>query len=241
MQATQERILFTLRAVRAFFDANRPILAPIVASGALRKLDDTIATLEDHAAGQDGHTRSARDAATGTQSLRNALLRDHMLHIARTARVELPDTAETRPLRVLDGRRNDVRIITAARGMAQAAAPHEALFIDSGLPTDFIAQLNAATDALVTSITLRRQVVVQAIAATKGLDEGFPAARRIIHQLDGFVTTALNDDPALLAAWRSVSHVRRSRSTPPAASPARTPAAAPAPAPAPAPSASTAA
>ena len=213
MQIEQARTLFTLRAIRGFIDDNAAKLGTLVASGRTKKLDGVIARLSDHAAEQDAHTRDAQDHTNTHRALRSALLRDHMALIARTARIDLPDSPDMQPLRMPRGHINLERLAAASRGMAHAAAPHADLFIASGLPADFIDQMNAVTDQMVASRTVRRQSVVKAVGATEGLRTAERMAGRIVKQLDVFVRNEIRDDPALLAAWDSVRRVQRARTS----------------------------
>jgi hypothetical protein len=123
------------------------------------------------------------------------------------------------------------RLASAARGMAQAAAPHADVFIGAGFSTDFIAQLNAAADALLHSVNARSQHRSRRTSATTGLKAGLAAGRRSIHILDTLVKSVLKGEPALLAGWNAVKRVPKAstHTTPPVT---QVPTAVPTPAPA---------
>ncbi|MDQ2666704.1 MAG: hypothetical protein M3Z05_11910 [Gemmatimonadota bacterium] len=70
-----------------------------------------------------------------------------MSHVARVAKADLPNTPAIEPLRMPKGRLTTERLSTAANGMAKAAVPFAPVFVDAGLPSDFVAQLNAAANA----------------------------------------------------------------------------------------------
>jgi hypothetical protein len=141
-------------------------------------------------------------------ALREALLRDHMAVIVRIAKAKLTPTPEVAPIRMPRGRPTVERLSAAANGMAKAAEPFAAVFIAAGLAADFIAQLTAAADALVASMSHRTQSQGSRRGATTGLQATLIAGRKIVHVLDAMVTSALQGNPALLSNWNSVKRVR---------------------------------
>jgi len=213
MQIRQGNTVRSLRAVEDFLD-------DIAA-----KFPD-IATLSAHATDQSGSTISAQSGTKKTRALRAVLRGNYMAPIARIARADLPNTQELLPLRAPRGNPTTEKLAVAARGMAQAAAPYADVFISAGLPPDFIARLNAASDAMLQSIDQRSKSQGRTSGATKGLSATLRVARQTVHILDSFVRVALADDPALLANWNRIKRVQHSRVSTPAA-PA-TPVAAPA-------------
>jgi hypothetical protein len=183
----------------------------VLQSGARQELDDAIAELSTHLSDQTGNSISAQVATQRHQTLRTVLLRDHMAPIARIARAKLPRTPEMAPLRVPSGRPTLARLVGAARGMAEAAAPFAAVFTAAGLPADFLAQLDATTTALVEAANDRLQHRGKVKGATEGFGTTLTTARRTVSVLDAFVRTALKDDPSLLANWRRVKRVPSAR------------------------------
>jgi hypothetical protein len=231
MQTDQGNMLHSLQAVQAFLEENAATLAGVAKSGARRRLADVIAQLSIHASDQTGNALAAQGATRKQKALRTTLLRDHMAPISRIARVDLPQTPELEPLRMPQGKPTAQRLAAAAYGMTQAAAPFAEVFTSAGLPVDFIAQLNAAADAMLLSLSERSQHRGRLRGATIGLKTTLATGRKIVHVLDAFVRTALRDDPALLANWNHVKRVPRpagrssTAAQPPAASGPETPAA----------------
>jgi hypothetical protein len=209
MQTTQGSTLQSLRNVKAFLDANVDKLAAVINTGARQQLDDAIAELSVHASDQTGNDLASQGATRKHRSLRVALLRDHMAPISRIARADLPVTPETEPLKMPKGRPTAERLAALAYGMAKAATPFTAVFTSAGLPADFAAKLNAATDAMLLAVSERAQSRGKRGGATKGLKTKLARGRRIVHVLDAFVRSALKDDPALLANWYIVKRVQR--------------------------------
>lgn len=233
MQTAQGNMLQSLRSVQAFLEENAAKLTSVVNSGARQRLDDAIAELATHVSDQSGSHLASQGATQKQRVLRAALLRDHMGPVSRIARADLPQTPEIEPLRMPRGRPTVERLAAAAYGMAKAAMAHAPVFIAAGLPADFVAQLEAAADALVLSLNERSQSQGKRSGATKGLATRLAAGRRIVNVLDAFVQSALKNDPTLLANWNKVQRVQRV-AVRPASPTVSAPTSSPAPVPAPA-------
>jgi hypothetical protein len=123
-----------------------------------------------------------------------------MAPIARIARAELPPTPEMSALRMPRQAWKMERLAAAAHGMAQAAESSAAHFVAAGLPTDFIARLAGAADAMVRSVSDRKQTRGRLTGATKGLATTLSSALKLVSVIDALVTSALVDDPALLGS-----------------------------------------
>ncbi|MGH7619627.1 MAG: hypothetical protein ACREPM_20635 [Gemmatimonadaceae bacterium] len=207
MKLTQAHSLEALRAVQRFLDDNDAALPGVSATGARRKLDQIVSTLDTHAATQVGAHLAAQMSTRTQETLEVVLRRDHMTPIARIARAELPRSAELAPLRLPRGRQTIDRLAALAEGMADVAESHHDVFVDAGLPPDFADRLRTAAADMLTSRkdrTLRRG---DRAGATVGLRQTLSAGRRIVGVLDAFVQTALAGDPPLRAAWTAIKRV----------------------------------
>ncbi len=209
MQSRQGNLLQSLRAVEDFLAANAATLDDVVKTGTRKKLAQTIAALESTVAEQAGTSVIAKGGTNRYLALRLALVRDHMAPIARIARAELPPTPEMNALRMPKSTWKMERLAAAAHGMAQAAEPYTAEFVEAGLDPDFIAQLTAAANAMVRSVSDRTQTRGRLTGATKGLATTLAAGRKLVDAIDALVTSALAHDPATLANWKRVKRVRR--------------------------------
>jgi hypothetical protein len=176
-----------------------------------QKLDAVTAELDTFAADQAGHVLVAKGTIQKQGALRRALLRDHMTPIAGVARAELSHTPEIASLLMPKGNSSAGKLALHSTAMAHAATPFREVFTRAGLPKDFVEQLLAASDALVESFRQRSQARAMRAGATRGLGAKLSEGRKIVRAIDGFVTSALRDDPALLADWKSVQRVRAIR------------------------------
>lgn len=228
MQTTQASMLQSLRAVKAFLEANADKLTVVLRSGYRQKLDDAIGALSTHASTQVGSLTDAKVSTRAQRALRKRLIRDCMAPIARISQAELRSVPGIEALKMPKPRLGTEKLAAAASGMGETAAQHAAVFIAGGLPVDFIAQLNAAADAMVAALGTRTQKQGARTGATKGLKAKLSEGRKCVHVLDALVQSALVDDDALLANWNQIKRVRlvASRPADPSA-PASTPAANP--------------
>lgn len=209
MRTIQGNMSQSLRAVQTFLDDNRVSLADAATSGARKKLDEVVEELQTHTAVQTGSDYSARGAINKRVALRRILVNAHMAPIARIAKAALPDSPELESFRVPRGKPTPERLAQAAQGMAAAAEPHTHIFIEYGMPADFIARLGAAAQAMLDAVDDGKQRRGSRVGATKGIAATLTAGRKLVRILDAFVAPAIEHDPALLANWDTVKRVQR--------------------------------
>ena len=210
MNDRQVRQMDTLQSAQAFLALNGANVPGVAASGMARDLDAAIARLEWHAGNQASRSLVGQGITHRVAMLREALLRDHMAHIAGIAKVKLPRTPELAALRMPGERIGDGALISRATGMRAVAAPFSEVFVEAGLPADFLVQFSTAVDSLVASRELARQTMGQRSGATKGIQEAVREGRRVLRTLNAFMESALKDDTTLLANWKAVIRVRKS-------------------------------
>ena len=210
MQTIQGYRIESLLAVQGFLDDNAHRLGDVNDSGARRTLDGVLRDALRYAVDQQGEELLARSETQRYQSLRRILVRNHILPLVRTAQCELVDRPE---LGVFTSRAAGMhvaaRLATEARGFAQSAVPFSAIFIAAGAKATFIADLNAATDAMMESFHARSQHRIRRYGATRGLASKLRAGRKLVLLLGTRVRIAVEDDAELLAAWGTVSRTKR--------------------------------
>ena len=211
MERAQENTLLSLDAVNAFLDRHAIQLARVVATGARQKLRSVIADLVTLRSIKSGGALIAQSSTQSKAALRTVLMRDHMVPIARIGKSELAHTQEIVSLRMPRGRRTIPKLVSAADGMAKAAAPYTSVFTENGLPADFIVQLNSSAEALRISDTTHKNTQSHRRTVTNGIQARLSDGRRIVRVLDSFVRIALKDDPKLLAGWNAVQRVHNTR------------------------------
>jgi len=218
MQGRQEVVLGTLRQIQRFLDDNGALLDVVNQSGARKRLDQTVTQIGSHAVAQVGGRRAAQGETAKQRALRLALRNDHMRPIAVIAGQKLREQPEFKLLRMPPWNVRGAGFTAAARDMANAAEKFTELFVEEGLPSDFVAGLRSATDQLDQSIDVRGQSRGQRAGATVGLQAETKRARALIRVLDSLVRPKLGVNDELLREWAVASHVQRART--PSATPA---------------------
>lgn len=212
MQTHQGNMLQSLRNVDVFLGQNADQLADVVQSDVGQRLAHILTTLQEHVSAQSDGSFGSMGATRKHQALRRALMRDHMLPIARIAAADLPVTPQIQPLKMPPNRVSVQRLAAAAYGMAEAASKYPDVFTRATLPPDFPAQLTAAADALIVSIGHRTKSRLVHREATMGLKTVLGAGRKVVGVLDALVKSRLQDQPGLLAAWESAKRVKQAAS-----------------------------
>ncbi|MES2176861.1 MAG: hypothetical protein V4550_03265 [Gemmatimonadota bacterium] len=204
----------SLENVQAFLDKHADVLGAVVSTGARAMLAEAIVELSEHIEAQNGQTRAARSAVARRITLRQALLRDHMIPIARIAKLELAGKPELISLGLPRNKPSVERLAGLAAGMAQAAAPYADVFIHAGLKPDFIQALRTAADDLLQALKDRTQCRSAVETATSGLRTTLLRGRKVVLVLDAFVRSALVGNKDLLEGWQLVKRIPRSRRGP---------------------------
>lgn len=212
MQKPQGNTTQALRALQGFLPEHADQLPTVVGTGAHRKLDESIAELFERISEQQGIILARRGMTETQRVLRLVLVRDHMrpiARIARAARNELPKTPAVESLQALPRTGGAEKLLAGAYGMAKAAEPFAKVFTDAALPADFRDRLTDAADAFSASLKEGAGLRSQQTGATEGLRRAMAAARRQVQVIDALVQTAWADQPALLASWNTIRHVKK--------------------------------
>jgi hypothetical protein len=175
MKLTQAHSLETLRAVQRFLDDQEAELPGVSATGARRKLDSILESVDAHAGTQAEAAIAAEMSTRRQRALEVVLRRDHMTPIARIARAELPRTVELAPLRLPRGRQTLDKLAAYAYGMAEIAERHQMVFVDAGLPVDFADRLRDAAGEMLGARTNRSARRGDRAGATLGLRHALSA------------------------------------------------------------------
>ena len=122
-------------------------------------------------------------------------------------------------------------LASAAGAMAEAAEKWKDVFVQHGLPAEFIDQLKAAALALENARTAKTESNRRRVTATAAVADQVKRGRKAVRVLDAILRPRLAKDPELLAAWRSAKRVPpQAVSATPAIAPATSQAAVAAPA-----------
>jgi hypothetical protein len=211
MQTHQGTSLEMLRAARLFLDQHPDRLALVIASGSRRQLDQAIADL-DALVLQQATGGTIVSGKRVIAQLRQDLIEKHMLPISRIASVDLPQIPELSDLAMPRGKPTPEKLVGAARAMGQKAESFAQIFIDAGMPADFLDELEHAATALATYAANRKARVAAGAKATLGIRATVSRAARVITAIDGLIRKVLDAhapaDRLMLAEWKSVKRVR---------------------------------
>lgn len=213
MHFLQEVVLETLRRIQRFLEDNDAALGAVNQSSARKRLDETVTQIGSHAVAQVAGRRTAEGETAKQQALRLELRSDHMRPVAVIAGQKLREQPEFKLLRMPPWNVRGARLTAAARDMANAAEKYMDLFVQEGLPSDFVAQLRTAADELDQSIDVRGQGRGQRAGATVGLQAETKRARGLIRVLDSAVRPKLGTNDELLRQWQLASHIQRTRTS----------------------------
>jgi len=192
------------------FGANHPLTTSIAAVTMLYTGVGNVATaIRGHQGDQD----SGRGEFLGGSSNR-ALMAERLLkqmrpinRIARTLnREQFPGVREKFFMPRFGGYEG---IISRAGAFLDAIAPIKQAFVDRGMAADFDDQLEAAKDALVGATGNKNAGLAVQVGGTAGLLAKSREGLRQMRELDAILSHQYRDNPVLLAAWKSASHVER--------------------------------
>jgi hypothetical protein len=100
-------------------------------------------------------------------------------------------------------------LISRAESFLEAIGPVKAAFVERGLPADFDEQLAAALPEIGSSSQARTLGRAEQIGGTAGIDAKASEGLRDLQELDSILSYHYRNDPAQLAAWKSVRHVQQ--------------------------------
>lgn len=106
-------------------------------------------------------------------------------------------------------RYSDQAILNCARAFIQAATPIAAEFTKRGLPDSFLADLQAAIDAVEAAEARQSAALANQTAATAALRLALRQEQDAVSELNAIMRNHFRNDPATLAAWESASRVER--------------------------------
>ena len=209
MKLVQGNTLTSLESVRRFLDDNQAVLDHVISTCTRQKLDEAIAELSSTATAQNQFTRDLEGAFATKASYRAALIRDHMVPIAKIASLELSEAPALVKLLLPKRRASDQQLGALADGMAEAARPYTQVFLDAGRKRDFIDRLKAAADQMRSATYETAQSRARIKKTTSGLTHKHSRGRKVVHMLDAFVKEAVGNDKALLDSWNTAKRVVR--------------------------------
>jgi hypothetical protein len=209
MDDLENRRRETFLRVHGFSAARAADFGPTTLGGQLfTNLAEIIAQLNEHAATQASGFGGAQQGTSNRAVTRQAL-RDDLRAISRTAEAIAEDVPGFGDRFSMPAAGNDQNLLHAARAFAADAAPLSAQFISHELPSDFLADLNAAIANFEAAINQQSSSVGAHVSAGASIDETIADGLKILKKLDAIVRNKYANDAAALAEWTSASHTER--------------------------------
>jgi len=212
MLTTQSRGLQAFRRVEAWF-TDHPQVVPATGTSApaLTKQLTALTVLVDRMTQQSTEQITQRGQATlvakDEGTLRKNLHTVHMkaiVNVANALRGQIPGVGV---MKMPSAKIRSEALVKAAEALATMAGVYKDVFIEHGLPQDFLDQLTAATSQLKASIDARGVALSKRVGATTSLEQDSTLGRRIVSMIDASLTHALKNDAATLASWRQAKRI----------------------------------
>jgi hypothetical protein len=207
MKSKQTRGLQAFRRIEAWFGEHPQVITASGSSAAalakqVDALKQLIARMTAWAAQQVFQTGQATLAAKDEAQQRHEVRLLHLKAIVRVAeglRGKVPGMGVFKlPSRSL----GSDALFHAAEAVRTTAAVYKDVFVEHGLPADFLDQLDAATTALGQSVDARGVARSRVTGASSGLASDLALGRQIVAMIDASLIHALKAEPATLASWR---------------------------------------
>jgi hypothetical protein len=230
MRRREGEVLQAIAAAHEFIGRHAQ-LATVSQAGAYRELGECLARVRDHAVGQVSGTIAGQSATQAARAARRSLMEQHMTPVARIADMLLERRVEATGLRMPTSYLASQQLIAYARGMAATAKRFKDDFVEAGLPTDFLEQMEESIQHFGDVSIQRKQHHAQRGGATHGVRVELSRARKLLKVMDAFVTREVRDDQALMAEWKVVKRLPRPKKARVALSTPQEPLALPAPQP----------
>lgn len=171
----------------------------------LQVLGDVVRDLAANGEEQDASTRLTRGETARQRSLRNALWNRHMVPLSRIAKRAFGIPGMDQKFTLPPKRADNEAILSAARGMLQAAEAHAEVFVQQeGLPADSFQAFRTAIDNLAAMLIVRVEGQRRKKTSGEAIEKLVKRGVATVDVLDAIVTPGLESRPELLAAWKSV-------------------------------------
>lgn len=124
---------------------------------------------------------------------------DTLRTMARVVRAEAPSAGDSfrRPRQ-----QSEAALLNTARAFVLDAAPLADVFIAHGLPSTFIADLQARVDTYAAAVATRVESRSARTGARNRLQEALAAGQKAVDRLDAILNSRLAEDDPAVATWR---------------------------------------
>ena len=211
MQARQHKKFELFVRVRAFLEAY-PVPEPLAYGTAREMLDDAVLKLRQAAGAEQAGREATRRERRRQEEAESVLVDAFARRIVTIAKAQIEPTS---PVGLPEGLRMPKvpappsRLLAVSDGMIEAARAYESVFVQHGMPADFLAQFAAARDDLQRVLAARATEVTRHVAARAGVEAALSRGRLAVNRLDAIVRLGFKGNEAALRAWNSAKRLQR--------------------------------
>lgn len=209
MDDLERRQTETLLRVNNFGVENAAVITLPKAVTAFAAIQAAITELEQIGALRTSSGETKLSSSARRRLMRNELYTDLSAIAKIAAQIERDNPDFVNKFRLPQTNRSDLVWLETARAFAADAAVVKQLFIDYGLPADFVADLNADTDAFEEVINQQDTSGRAGVGANADIDEILGDALKAKRTLDVVVPNIFRNDAGKLAEWTAASHVEK--------------------------------
>ena len=209
MKTRMQNVAMTLDGIVVFGGQNPLTPANTRATALYTQIGTTATSLRAHADDQDSGNAEFRSGTLSRREATQALL-GQMRPINQMARA-LPKEQYpgVRALFRMPPTTGYAAILSRANAFLEAVGPIKSAFVERGLPADFDEQLAEKVAAITAATNSRTLGKAAQVGGTAGMEAMASEGLAAVAELDSILTYQYRNNPALLAAWKSVRHVQR--------------------------------
>ncbi len=203
MKGFNKRVFEMLGRLAVFAKAHPQFFGIGTLAGlAMAEIEAAVENLTEHDTSLEGGDAKVRMSA-GDRLKARRTLRDCLETIARTAnglKIELFSMPRGR---------SDGTMVSVGRSWAVHLEAFKQMFIDSGMPMDFIEKLNAAIKDVQRAISEQEFSKGARLKAATAIADTRSNALSALHRLDPIMDNLLRDNPPDFAVWQRARRVER--------------------------------
>ncbi len=180
MQTTEVRTFDAGRRVQGLLDTNAPTIGTAVPPSLRAKFDAAVSQIVQFQHEQDAATAATNGETVNQAALRSDLFKHLVAPVGKVAKINLRQSTDLPALVVAAAVQRRSDFVVKGNTLADTASKYELMFVDHGLPADFIAQIRAG------ATLTRHRTKINAVGSGR-LQAKRHAAQHTIHRKDGTV------------------------------------------------------
>ena len=191
------------------FGRNQPIPANARAAVLFAEVGEAAAEIRNMGGSQDANRNLFLSGASECRFIASEMRR-LMRQIARVAKFVPSNEYPQARYKLQVPRSNGYQaLLTRAAVYLETLPAMKSAFLERGMPADFDVQLQLLIGRFQAATQKKTRGLYEQVGNTAGMKARLRGAVRAVRELDVILSLLLANDPALYAAWRSMSHIER--------------------------------